>query len=225
MIIRALHAGIGAALAVFMAFATATGGMAQTEKGKELSDRTVRVLMEYAWQILPDKFKAPSGKLIEVDKTKREENMVPVDVAREVIRVGYNSGHAQLCELWEEQLANFNTLMKRETHKKQWTDQQLLYITTLHRMTIHASTGKLRIEEKEGELKVFLEPLVPGKDKIDCSDDRKKRIVSSIQAYLQIDNSTVQSATAPTAPPAMPTGAPALTPAGPTPTSAPAPKK
>lgn len=221
MIIKALHAGMGALLAGLLVATMATSSIAQTEKAKELSDRTVKVLMEYAWQILPDKFKAPGGKVIEVDKKKRDENMIPVDVAREVIRVGYNSGHAQLCELWEEQTANFNTLMRRETAKKKWTDQQILYITTLHRMTIHASTGKLRIEDKEGEIKVYLEPLVPGKDKgADCNDERKKRISANILAYLQIDNSTVATATAPPPPGAAPTG---VVPAHPTPTSAPAP--
>ena len=226
MIIKALHAGIGVLAAGLLAVTFATEGLAQTEKAKELSDRTVRVLMEYAWQILPDKFKAPGGKVIEVDKKKREENMIPVDVAREVIRVGYNSGHAQLCELWEEQTANFNTLMRRETAKKKWTDQQILYITTLHRMTIHASTGKLRIEDKEGEIKVYLEPLVAGKDKgADCNDERRKRITANILAYLQIDNSTVASATAPPAPPSPPAGAAPtdVAPAHPMPTSAPAP--
>jgi hypothetical protein len=220
MIIKALHAGLGALLAGLLAATLVTESVAQTEKSKELSDRTVRVLMEYAWQILPDKFKAPGGKIIEVDKKKKEENMIPVDVAREVIRVGYNSGHAQLCELWEEQTANFNTLMRRETAKKKWTDQQILYITTLHRMTIHASTGKLRIEDKDGEIKVYLEPLVPGKDKgADCNDERKARISAGILAYLKIDDSTVASATAPP-PGAAPTGA---IPAFPMPASAPAP--
>lgn len=150
---------------------------------KELSDKSVQTLMSYAWAILPSKFRAPTGKVIEVDKSKRDA-LVPTDVGREVIRVGYMSAQAQICELWEEQVANYDALMAREQAKKTWTDQQLLYITTLHRMTIHMAAGKLRVVEKgENELKVILEPIEPSKDR--CGDDRKKKIKETIFAYVK----------------------------------------
>jgi len=161
----------------------ATGAAAQTQ-GK-LSDKSVNTLMEYAWQILPSKFSTPDGKVIEVDKKKREGNIVPVENGRDIIRVGYASAQAQVCELWEEQQANYDTLMRREVLKKKWTDQQLLYITTLHRMTIHAVAGKLKVEEKAGELKVILEPIKPGEGK--CTDDQKAKIRDGILAYVNLD--------------------------------------
>ncbi len=157
-------------------------GAAVAQK-KELSDKSVQTLMSYAWAILPSKFRMPTGKVIEVDKSKRDA-LVPTEVAREVIRVGYNSAQAQICELWEEQVANYDALMAREQAKKSWTDQQLLYITTLHRMTIHMAAGKLRVVEKgENELKVILEPIEPSKDS--CGDDRKKKIKEAIFAYVK----------------------------------------
>lgn len=158
---------------------------AQAQGTGGLSDKSVATLMEYAWQILPDKFTTPTGKVIEVDKKKREQAIIPVDTARDVIRVGYNSAQAQICELWEDQAANFETMMRRENAKKKWTDQQLLYITTLHRMTIHAVAGKIRVEEKKGTLHVFLEPIEPSKET--CPEEKRKRVAESISAYVKLD--------------------------------------
>ncbi len=174
---------LGAIAGVALSAALAFGAEAQSQ-GK-LSDKSVNTLMEYAWQILPAKFTTPEGKVIEVDKSKRDGNMVPVEAGRDIIRVGYSSAQAQVCELWEEQQANYDALMRREVLKKKWTEQQLLYITTLHRMTIHAVAGKLRVEEKAGELKVILEPIKPGDVK--CSDEQKKQIRESIQALVGQD--------------------------------------
>ena len=173
----------------------ATSLAAQTQ-GK-LSDKSVTTLMDYAWQILPSKFTTPAGKVIEVDKTKRDANSIPMENGREIIRVAYSSAQAQVCELWEEQQANFDTLMRREHERKKWTEQQMLYITTLHRMTIHAVAGKLRVEEKAGELKVLLEPIKPGEGK--CTDEQKAKLRETILAYVKIDAPAQKGAAAPAA--------------------------
>lgn len=177
--------------------ATAAAGQTQSK----LSDKSVSTLMEYAWQVLPSKFTMPSGKVIEVDKSKKTENSVPVENGREIIRIAYGSAQAQVCELWEEQQSNYDTLMRREQAKKTWTEQQLLYISTLHRMTIHAVAGKLRVEDTGGELKVHLEPIKPGEGK--CTDDQKTKVRESILAYVNLD------APAESAPKSTPTSAPA----------------
>lgn len=170
----------------------ASGAVAQGQPTGGLSDKSVSTIMEYAWQILPQKFTAPDGKVIEVDKkNKRDQAIVPIDTAREVIRVAYNSAQAQICELWEEQAANFDALMRRETAKKKWTDQQRLYIITLHRMTIHAVAGKIRVVETDGELKVFLEPIEPGKES--CPDDKRKKVAETIEAYVKLDGGGQQA--------------------------------
>lgn len=175
---------IRAALVGAVAFTGLATGVSAQAQGK-LSDKSVNTLMEYAWQILPSKFTTPAGNVIEVDKTKKAENSIPVENGREVIRVAYSSAQAQVCELWDEQQANFDTLMRRELDRKKWTEQQMLYITTLHRMTIHAVAGKLRVEEKAGELKVFLEPIKPGESK--CTDEQKGKIREAILAYVNLD--------------------------------------
>ena len=55
-------------LALAMVASPWAGAGAQTPATKELSERSVSVLMDYAWVILPTKFTAPDGKVIEVDK-------------------------------------------------------------------------------------------------------------------------------------------------------------
>ena len=190
-----LRYGLVAATALF---GLATNVAAQAQ-GK-LSDKSVNTLMDYAWQILRSQFTTPDGRVIEVDKTKRAENSVPAENGREVIRVAYSSAQAQVCELWEEQQANFDALMRRELGRKKWTEQQMLYITTLHRMTIHAVAAKLRVEEKEGELKVLLEPIKPGEGK--CTDEQKAKVKEAIVAYVNIDAAGQKGGAAPAATPA-----------------------
>ena len=196
-LVRARAAALGVCAIVCGAAAPA---WAQAQGTGGLSDKSVGTIMNYAWQILPNKFTTPTGKVIEVDKKKREQAIIPVEDARDVIRVGYNSAQAQVCEMWEEQSANFDTLMRRENAKKKWTDQQLLYITTLHRMTIHTVAGKIRVVEKEGELHVFLEPIEPSKAA--CPDDKRKKVAEAIEAYVKLDGgASTASTTTGSAPP------------------------
>ena len=89
-----------------------------------------------------------------MDKTKASEVIVPLDTAREVIHVARLSAYAQLCELPEEQRANYQTLMRREEAKSKWTDQQMLFINQLHLFTVMTLTGKVALVEKDGDKQV-----------------------------------------------------------------------
>ena len=174
---------------MFLVAAAILGGTifpsaAQPAAKKELSDGSVRVLMDYAWSILPSKFTMPDGRVIEVDKTnKMKETVVPLDIAREVIKVGYFSAQAQLCEMWEEQTLNYDAMIRIQRAKHGWSDQQLLYITTLHRMTIHMAAGKLKVTEKAGEQIVTLDPIEPSKDT--CNDEKRKTVKEVIAANVE----------------------------------------
>lgn len=174
-------------LTVMSAIAVLTLGtlsVAAQAPTKELSDKSVAVLMEYAWSILPAIFRAPNGRVIEVDKkTKKAEVIVPTDTAREVIKVGYLSAQAQLCDMLDEQNRNYDALMAREVTKKKWTEQQLLYISTLHRMTIHMAAGKLRVVEKgPDEIQVIQEPIEASKET--CPDEKRGKVKEAIAAYV-----------------------------------------
>src|SRR5262245_54047790 len=91
----------------------AASSVANAQK-PQMSDKTVLILMDYAWPLTPAEFTTESGKVIRVNKDKFEEVKLPLDDAREVIRVARLSGQAQICEMGEAQTANYETLMDRE---------------------------------------------------------------------------------------------------------------
>lgn len=160
----------------------------------DLSDKSVNVLMNYAWAILPTKFTTPQGKVITVDKTKRDTVMVPVEVAREVIKVARLSAHAQICKLTDKQVENYRTMMQVEEAKKngeapQWSDQQLLYISQLHLFTVMWLTGNVKLVEKDGEKEVVVDEGAEQKEQT-CSDEQKKSVEAAIDTYLKTSKSS-----------------------------------
>lgn len=194
------------ALGLLVAGAMWAGPAAAQAPAKELSDKSVQTLMEYAWIVLPDQMRLPD-KTIKIDKkTKKKETMVPIETARDVIKVGYMSAQAQLCDMLEAQTANYDAMIRRERAKTNWTDEQLLYITTLHRMTIHMAAGKLRVVDKPNdEVQVILEGIEPSA--ASCSEEKRKNVFEQIAAYVKAS------------PPPKAAAAPA-TPAAPQPTPA-----
>ena len=149
----------------------------------ELSDRSVQVFMEYAWSLTPQQYSKQDGTVIIVDKTKPDQAMVPVDVAREVIRVGRISAHAQVCNLAEEQVLNHRSLMRRELGKNKWSDQQTLYINQLHLTTVMLLTGKIRLVEKDGDKEVVVDETKAPQQT--CSDEQREKVRELITAYVQ----------------------------------------
>ena len=174
---------------------------------EELSEKSVQTFMDYAWSLVPQQFTMPNGKTITVDKKKKEEVMVPVDVAREVIRVGRLSAHAQICELVEDQINNYNSLMRREIDKKKWTDQQLLYLSQLHLTTVMLLTGKIKLVERQGDKEVVVEE---GKANAQtCTPEQKAKVKEVIAAYVKTGPALAAAEPAATPAPAAATGAPA----------------
>lgn len=166
------------ALVALMAAAALTPAQAD-----QLSESSARKFMEYAWTLVPSRFTPPNGKTIEIDKTKKNEIMVPLDVAREVIRVGRMSAHAQRCDLINEQIANYRSLMRREELKNKWSDQQLVYISQLHLTTVMLLTGKVRIvENKDGKEVVLDESKAEAKT---CSAEQRNKVREVIVAYVK----------------------------------------
>lgn len=169
------------------------GGLAGTPavaQGKDLSENSIKTLMDYAWAITPAKFTLPSGKEIVVDLNNRAAAMVPIDVAREVIKVGRLSANAQICDLKEEQGANYQTMMAREQAKGTWSDQQLLFMSQLHLLTVMMLTGKVNVVAKDGEDKAVIvddkksdAPRPPPT----CSETERKKVGEQIKAYLDAE--------------------------------------
>src|SRR6185312_15410680 len=163
-----------------------------------LSDKSVLTFMRYAWDLVPNKFTTPAGKVIEVDKSKPSENLVPVDVAREIIRVARLSALAEICDLAEEQTANFQTMMRREQAKGTWTEQQLLFINQLHLMTVMLRTGKVALVETNGQNRVQPSETKPAQTE-KCSEPDRKKVQAQIMAYVTSNPPPASAAAAPAA--------------------------
>ncbi len=164
------------------AAATLAGG-AHPAAAQELSEKSVRSFMDYAWSLTPQQFSKQDGKVIVIDKKKKEEVMVPMDVAREVIRVGRLSAHAQICNLADHQIINHRSLMKREEEKKTWTDQQIVYINQLHLTTVMLLTGRIRVVEKEGDKEVVVDDGKAAQKT--CTDEERAKVRDTIIAYVE----------------------------------------
>jgi hypothetical protein len=173
---------IGAAL---IAGLVSAGG-AQAQGGSELSDSSIKSLMNYAWAITPPKFTMPTGKEIIVDKSKRDQAMIPLDIAREIVKVGRVSASAQMCGLVEEQAGNYKTLMAREQARSKWSDQQLLFISQLHLFTVMMMTGGVKVVEKEGEKEIVMDTPKLEKPKADaCSAAERDKVKAQLTAYAE----------------------------------------
>jgi hypothetical protein len=183
-------AGRGLACAVVMAATFA----AAPAHAQELSEKATLTFMEYAWTLTPERFTKPNGETILIDKTKRAEVTIPLDVAREVIRAGRLSAHAQACGLAQEQGENHSSLMRRQSLSKKWTPQQMVYINQLHLTVVMLLTGRIKLVEKaEGgdaakskapdkEVVVAQEPEKAAQT---CSAEQKTKVKELIAAYVK----------------------------------------
>ena len=195
-----------------MAFACGltTAGSTVRAQQPELSQKSVETLMEYAWAITPDRFTKPNGQTVEIDRNNRKTVEVPLDAAREVIRVGRLSAHAQVCDLKEEHALNFRTMMAREHIKKKWSEAQMVFMNQLHMVTVMLLTGQLKlIEREEGKEAAATEENI-GKQAT-CSAEQKAKVKEALIAY-QKAGPTLAAGNAQPAP-GVPGGVPPATPA------------
>lgn len=155
---------------------------ATSAAAQKLSDRSVKTIMNYAWSYTPNKFTPPSGKTVFIDKKNREKMTIPVDNAREIIKVGRLTAHAQICDLREDQVKNYSSLMLRESRSKKWTPQQMVYINQLHLTTVMMLVGKLQIVGQQGKKKVVVkEGQAAAKT---CTAEQRKKVKELITAYV-----------------------------------------
>ena len=161
----------------------AAGAVLAPVNAQELSEKATQTFMEYAWQLTPAAFTKPDGTTIQIDKKKKGDVMVPLDVARKVIRAGRLSAHAQVCELAQDQSDNHNSLMRRHLQSKKWTPQQLVYINQLHLTTVMLLTGRIMLVEKQGDKEVVVEE--EKRKAQTCSDEQKQKVKELIAAYVK----------------------------------------
>ena len=160
--------------------------LAAPAAAQDISDKTVSSFMNYAWGLTPARFTKPDGTTVDIDKNDRAKAEVAIDVAREVIRAGRLTAHAQMCELPNEQVQNYQSLMRREDGKKKWSEQQMIYINQLHLATVMMLTGKIKLVEasedgKPAEVKIEANPA----DAKTCTDEQRTKVKDLIIAYVK----------------------------------------
>lgn len=150
---------------------------------QQISDRSVQTIMDYAWSYTPAKFTPPSGKTVFIDKKNKDKMIVPLAKGREVIMAARLTAHAQICDLPEDQVRNYHSLILRERQSKKWTPQQLIYINQLHLTTVMMLVGKLQIVEKQGQKTVSVKG---GKSKPKtCTPEQRAKVKELIAAYVK----------------------------------------
>ena len=180
-------AGRGWACAVVMAATVA----AAPAVAQELSEKATMTFMEYAWTLTPERFTKPNGETIIIDKTKKAEVTIPLDVAREIIRAGRLSAHAQACGLAQEQGENHSSLMRRQSLSKKWTPQQMVYINQLHLTVVMLLTGRIKLverpDDKDGKApdKEVVVAQEPEKSAQTCTAEQKTKVKELIAAYVK----------------------------------------
>lgn len=170
-------AGAGLALAVGLA---AAPSLAQ----QQLSDRSVQWYMNRAFEQLLPAFTKPDGERVVIDKKQKDQIMIPIEDAREIIYVARRSYRAQLCGLQQEQADNYRAMQAREHAKRKWTKQQGIYIMTLHLTVVQLMTGTFKLVEKDGD-KIVKQEEVPSKAIKPCTDDERAKLKEEIVAYVK----------------------------------------
>jgi len=189
------------------AAATATP---ETQQKSGLSDSAVRVLLTYAFSLIPETTTGPDGKPAKVDKSDPNVFLIPDEDARRIIRAATRSAYAEACELGDLARANYNTLMQTEAAKKVWSDQQLLMINALHMFSASYFSGDAKITEApdaDSKGAEGADQAAGGTDlvtpkKPQCPPEQKQKVENAIKAFVQ----AAQAPTAPAAPavPAVP---------------------
>ena len=181
------------------------------QKQGGLSDSAVRVLMTYAFSIIPEQEPGPDGKPVKVDKSDPKLFLIPDEDARRIIRAATRSAYAEACELVDLAQANYQALMKTERANKAWTPQQLLMINALHAFSTSYFSGNVKIsdgpaEGGAGNGAPSIAKAAPEQDaevvapaKPQCPPEQKQKVQNAINAYVQS-----AQAPAPQATPAVP---------------------
>jgi hypothetical protein len=179
-------------------------------KPKGLSDSAVRVLMTYAFSIIPGEAPGPDGKPVKVNKSDPSKFLIPTDDARRVIRAATRSAYAEVCDLIDLGRANYETMLKTEEARQTWSREQLLMIDALHIFSVSYFAGHVKItttpeggaaapakggadttavaksgtvakgSEESAEGEQVLTPPAPK-----CPPEQKQRVKDAITAYVQ----------------------------------------
>jgi hypothetical protein len=182
-----------------------------------LSDSAVRVLMSYAFSVIPDQQAGPDGKPVKLDKSDPNKFLIPDEDARRIIRAATRSAYADACGLPDLAQANHQALLRSEAARKVWSDPQFLMVNALYVFSASYFAGNVKISEGEdatGAPAAASPPkeAAPGQEtslvtpkRPQCPPEQKQKVMAAINAYVQ----SVPAGPAPKAAAPAPAPAPA----------------
>lgn len=178
---------------------------AEPQQNSGMSDNAVRVLMTYAFSLIPESQPGADGKDVKVDKSDPNAFLIPTEDARRVIRAATRSAYAEACQLEALALANYQAMMQSEVAKKVWSEPQLMMINALHKFSAAYFAGNAKITEvpDNGGTAVAKGDSQPeqGSDLVTpkrppCPPEQKQKVENAINAYVQAQASTAQGGAA-----------------------------
>lgn len=179
------------ALGLGLAAAASNAALAQNitnKKDKALSDRTVRVIMGYAFAGIPESLPNPKGEMVKVDRSDPKKFMIPLDDARRIIIQATISARADLCGLKDIQREHFESIMRHERGKKnakgerKWTPYQMTYIDVLIATTTAVMTGSSAVGE---DAKKADDPSEDIRANYKCTADERERARAAVEANIK----------------------------------------
>ncbi|MBU2580546.1 MAG: hypothetical protein KJ622_02355 [Alphaproteobacteria bacterium] len=185
---KAKMAGLRLAVVAAALFAAAPGFAQESAQSGQISDKTVKTLMTYAWDSVPPQVTLRSGKVIKFDRSNRETIELPLEASKKVVVAAYRSYQAQICGLQPAMVANRDALMARLLDEKKWSEQQIQYANLLHAFVVAYTSGKVELRYVDADKKEVKVSEIPAEKVIEpkkCSDDLKKSVDSAIYEYYK----------------------------------------
>lgn len=149
----------------------------------QISDQSVKWYIDFVWNNLGAQFSERDGTVVRIDKSKKDETVVPLDVARDVIVGGWRGARTRICDLAEEFTANYELTRAGANRKGTWTAQQRHFMKALFQRVVQLNSGKTKVVVSE-DGKVVDEKVVKSKVIKDCTDEERESLRKEIKAMV-----------------------------------------
>lgn len=152
---------------IVAALLLASPAAAEDEKSKKLE-----VAYELTWKQMPSSCRFKKYGTVKLDRTKRGDYELPVDLGEEAFRVGRLRAHTLLCGLKEENVGVLCAFLKK--NEKRLSPRQVMFARELTLTTVELLTGDVRVGDKV--VKAQPKP---------CTPDIKKKVKAVADMYLK----------------------------------------
>jgi len=149
----------------------------------QISDQSVNWYIQFVWNNLGAQFSERDGTVVRIDKNKKDEVIVPIDVARDVIVGGWRGARMRICELPNEFTANFELTRAGANSKGKWSAQQRHFMKALFQRVVQLNSGKTKVVVSE-DGKVVKEEVVKSKVIKDCTDEERESLRKEVKAMV-----------------------------------------